>query len=47
MFILTLIEDQVKVQPKDFRNEMKTVEDEIEKFLNEAPDDEWLDVKVS
>lgn len=31
MFILTHIEDEVKIQPQNFRNEIKTVEDEIEK----------------
>lgn len=31
MFILTQIEDDVKIQPQNFRNEIKTIEDEIEK----------------
>lgn len=31
MFILTLIEDDVKVHPSDFRNEIKTIEEAIEK----------------
>lgn len=31
MFVLALVEDEVKIQPNDFRNEIKTIEESIER----------------
>jgi DNA-directed RNA polymerase subunit E'/Rpb7 len=31
MFVVALIEDDVKIMPQDFRNEIKTIEEAIER----------------